>query len=455
MVLWRYSLPLCIYQRYKRIRCSITQTRTAGQAIGLDWLVITDHSTDLDEIDQGYDGKSRWERLKTELVSFDISDDQFRFLLGEEITLIGKDNRFVHMLAIGALDKMIEGAFLPEVGNTIEINLWRKAIENILKHSHGYPSNILIQLFGKLNEFENVLGLLSDNTLTFAAHPYNVAQVPPAKWDEQDLSHSRLTGHEFWNGRTRRSAKQTDNPFASKGWTDPVSIKSRDDVRITKLLKLVSKKWEPHLMRGVEEWELGTPLPSRRPVFVGGSAHGDFNYHAGMAWDYTKVDIVDDNALGRVRTAISLPKNQSTSVPGVDEILAALKKGACVATDGPILEFHLQHKGQAAYMGESLFVSGDGDPEMKIVAYSTPEFGAVTHVDVMIYFKGQKANIPSSLTLGAGNTNARSAGRGAGLLPPANPDCRDEWRTILLLYKNPIWFWLTEGSNKDVLHLTF
>jgi hypothetical protein len=380
----------------KEFGAPILETRTAGQAIGLDWLVITDHSTDLDEIDMGYDGKSRWEHLKSELSSSNISDDRFRFLLGEEINLIGKDNRLVHMLAIGALDKMIEGAFLPEVGNTIETNLWRETIEKILKYSDGYPSNIPKQLFGKINQFEHVLSMLPDNSLTFAAHPYSVAQVPPAKWDEQDLSHARLTGHEFWNGRTRKSAIQTDNPFARKGWTDPVTIKSRDDARIIKLLQLVSKKWEPHLMRGVEEWVLGTPLPSRRPVFVGGSdAHGDFNYHAGMAWDYTKVDMVDDNALGRVRTAIYLPKNQSVSVPDVDEILAALKTGSCVVTDGPILEFQLQHKGQDAYMGEALLVSGDGVPELKVIAHSTPEFGVVENVEVITYFKAQREKQPN------------------------------------------------------------
>ena len=438
----------------KEFGAPILETRAAGQAIGLDWLVITDHSTDLDEIDEGYDRKSRWERLKTELSSSAISDDRFRFLLGEEISLIGKDNRFVHMLAIGALDKMIEGAFLPEVGNTLATNLWQEAIESIIKHSQGYPANILKQLFGKVNHFENVLALLPDNSLTFAAHPYSVAQVPPAKWDEQDLSHARLTGHEFWNGRTRKSAKQTDNPFATKGWTDPVTLKSRDDARITKLLQLVGKKWEPHLIRGVEEWKLGAPLPSRRPVFVGGSdAHGDFNYHAGMAWDYTKVDMIDDNALGRVRTAIFLPEHQSASVPYVDEILAALKTGSCVVTDGPILEFHLQHKGQIAYMGESLFVSGDGDPEMKIVAHSTPEFGPVTQVDVVTYFKGQKSKKSTSVTLEQGkHAIVQLAGVQGYYRLQAQTVGMDGER--FCCFTNPIWLWLTEGSDKAV-HIDF
>jgi hypothetical protein len=382
----------------KEFGAPIPETRAAGQAIGLDWLVITDHSTDLDEIDPGYGGIGRWERLKAELSAPGVSDERFRFILGEEITLFGKNNGLVHMLAIGALDKMVEGAFLPEGGGTIKTDLWREAIEAILKNGQGYPDDLPEQLFGKVNRFEDVLHMLPENTLAFAAHPYSIAQVPPAKWDEEDLSHARLNGHEFWNGRIRRSAKQTDNPFARKGWSDPVALKHQDEARIKKLLQLVSEKWEPHLIRGVEEWAAGTPLPARRPVFIGGSdSHGDFNYHAGMAWDYSKVDMVDDDALGRVRTAIFLPKHQSATVPDVDEILAALKKGSCVVTDGPILEFQLHHKGQVAYMGETLLVSGSGDPEITIIAHSTPEFGEVEQAEVITYLKARKRNRPNHL----------------------------------------------------------
>jgi hypothetical protein len=117
----------------KEFGSPIPETRAAGKAIGLDWIVITDHSTNLDEIDPGYGGKTRWERLKTELSSTEISDDQFRFILGEEITLIGKDYRLVHMLAMEALDQMIEGAFLPEESNRIDINFYRTVIESIIK----------------------------------------------------------------------------------------------------------------------------------------------------------------------------------------------------------------------------------------------------------------------------------------------------------------------------------
>lgn len=380
----------------KEYGAPIPETRAAGQAVGLDWLVVTDHSTDLDEIDAGYGGQSRWERLKTELSNPDISDDQFRFILGEEITLIGRNNGFVHMLAIGNMDQMIEGAFLPESGHSVVTDLCRQAIEGILKNKPGYHPRLLKQLFGKIFSFEDVLQMLPVQTLTFAAHPGTVAQVIPPKWDNQDLAHPQLTGLEFWNGRSRKKALHTGDPFYEPGWTDPEELISHDNTRIKGLINFANNKWDPHLQRGVKEWGPDVLLPSRRPVFIAGTdAHGDFNYHVGMALDYTKVGMIDDNAIGKVRTVIFLPDHPSAAVPGVDEILATLKKGCCVVTDGPIIEFHLENDGQIAHMGDALIVTGDGEPVMKIIVHSTPEFGPVTQVEVVTYFKGQKPKKPS------------------------------------------------------------
>jgi hypothetical protein len=429
---------------------TIPEAREAGQSVGLDWLVITDHSVDLDEVDPGYSGKTRWQRLREELASPDISNDQFRFILGEEITLFGKDDRIVHMLAMGHMVDMIAGAFLPDNGGGFQADLYRETIKKIVKAGDGYHPDTPKQLFGQLHNFESVLGMLPEGTLTFAAHPYHVAQIPPAEWAEQDLSHLDLTGHEFWNTRIRKKARMTDNPFIRSGWTKKQKLEQRDRGRIKKLRSKVSNKWDPHLQRGVDEWSANQARPARRPVFIAGSdAHGDFNYHTGMAWDYSRLDMVDDNALGKVRTVVYLPDHQGSEVPGTDDILAALKKGACVVSDGPILGFTIQSNAQQANLGEVLSVSVNDPLEMQIEAHTTPEFGPVVEVEVATYFKGQRKRSPYITRVAAGETETIKLNGSQGY-------CRVQAQTIsesgesFCCFSNPIWIRILDGKRGQI-----
>jgi hypothetical protein len=294
-------------------------------------------------------------------------------------------------------------------------------------------------MFGTVYGFEEVLAMLPPKTLTFAAHPYSCAQIPPAKWDEDDLTDLRLTGHEFWNTRIRSKAGKTDNPFSEDSWSDQNVCRQNDADRIEKLKEQALQLWDPHLRQGVKEWKDGEALPSRRPVFIAGSdAHGDFNYHTGMAWDYSEVDMIDDNALGRVRTAIYLPGNPSNTAPKTDAILVALKKGSCVVTDGPILEFSLQHNGQVAWMGDVLQIDGAGQPEMQIEAFTTPEFGPVTQVEAIFYFSRQH-NDPTQVLLKAGKwQNIPLAGeRGYCRIQAQTKGANGE---SFCCFTNPIWF---------------
>jgi hypothetical protein len=172
-----------------------------------------------------------------------------------------------------------------------------------------------------------------------------------------------------------------------------------------------------------------------------------------MAWDYSTADQIDDNSLGRVRTAMYLPDAVAGSVPDVDQILTALKKGSCVITDGPLLEFSLQFQGQKRYMGETLEITDDGEPAMNILARTTPEFGPVTQVDIVTYFKGQKSRRCSILTV--------ERGKPASLeLPGDLGYCRLQAQTVgmngerFCCFTNPIWI-RVPGQAKKRLRIHF
>jgi hypothetical protein len=426
---------------------AVPEARKAALAIGLDWLVITDHSCDLDEKDAGYGGSTRWERLKAELTLPSVSDDKFRCILGEEITLVGRGEKYVHMLAIGAINEMIEGAFLPDNGAGFQAVLARETLEKLIKWARGYPPDIPSRLFGRIRSLEDVLSMLSQDVLTFAAHPFDVAQVPPAKWDEEDLANLRLTGYEFWNGRSRASASMTHDPFSRAAWTNQDRLQKEDRSRIKTVRRRAKEYWDPQLQHGVDEWLDTEALPSRRPVFVAGSdAHCDFNYHVGWAWDYRSFE-VNDNALGRVRTIIHLPDHEADGVPETETILTALRQGSCLVTDGPVIESSLEHNGQVARMGEVLTISGDGNPEMKIQAHTTPEIGKVQQVEILTYFKGQRKKKPRRTVVKLGQAKTIRLDGLQGYCRVFG-QCLGASGEGFCCFTNPIWVRIADGRKR-------
>lgn len=76
-------------------------------------------------------------------------------------------------------------------------------LSQVTQKSRTHPP---ARLFGKNYRLGEVLANLPPETLAFAAHPFDAAQVPPARWTQDDLRRARLTGYEFWNSRSRASA---------------------------------------------------------------------------------------------------------------------------------------------------------------------------------------------------------------------------------------------------------
>jgi hypothetical protein len=428
---------------------AVAEARKAGQALGLDWLVITDHSCDLDEVDDGSGDVRRWDRLKVDVTSPQLSDDRFRLILGEEITLLGQAGYPLHMLAFGAIEEMVEGAFLPAGATNFPAELARRAIEKILETSEGYREDIPQRLFGPVHSLDQVLAMLPQNTLVFAAHPYDVAQVPPARWGEDDLTHPRLTGYEFWNGRIRVKGRHTYNPFDEQAWQDPAKLQKSDVARIADLKKHAQRRWDPQLQRGVRAWQPGDERPTWRPVFIGGSdAHCDFNYHVGWAWDYRRFE-VDDNAFGRVRTAIYLPDHTDDGVPAVEQILSAVRRGACVVTDGPVVELWLKHASHKAMMGDLLTVSADGDLQLDLLAHTTPEFGPVREVEVISYFPRTERTKPRRTVVSAGATKTIDLDGPQGYIRVEAQSTSPDGESFCC-FTNPLWVRIADGQKRKM-----
>jgi hypothetical protein len=226
------------------------------------------------------------------------------------------------------------------------------------------------------------------------------------------------------------------------------------------------------LRRGIDAWDPSAERPPLRPVFIAGSdAHGSFNHSVGWGWDYESQLMVDDNALGRVRTAVHLPDHVTDTVPETGDILAALEKGACAVTDGPLLEFSLQYDGRTATMGDLLPVSGGGAPVLKVKAHTTAEFGAVEKVDLVTYFRDPDSQAPPATRRRGGilgqigavidgwsgrgprKTTVRAGQSKIVSLPGSQGYCRLQARTVgqdgeqFCCFTNPVWVRIGDGQK--------
>ena len=361
--------------------------------------------------------------------------------------MLAKEDTLVHMLAFGSLEKMVEGAFMPDKGGFMT-EVLQETIQTLLHRAAkkgGYSEEEAKRMFGNVHPFEKVLDMLPAETLLFAAHPFTLAQPPPpGKWLAEHLYHPRLTGYEFWNTRIRRTAHLTLNPFGSKKWVDSEALLKQDQKRIEKFKSWADGEWDLALRKGLATWGDADALPRLRPVMLAGSdAHGSFNYGVGMSWDYRRRLAVDDNTLGRVRTVVYLPEGITDAVPPEAEILAALRKGSCVGTDGPVVTFSLEQQGKTAQLGEVLGAAGGKEITLRIQAFSTPEFGAVEEVELVTCFCHVRKPVKTIVTKESPVTIQLDGGQGYCRLfvQTKGPDGE-----LFCCFTNPIWVRATDGK---------
>jgi hypothetical protein len=144
-----------------------------------------------------------------------------------------------------------------------------------------------------------------------------------------------------------------------------------------------------------------------------------------------------------------VPANGSDGIPQQADILSSLKQGACVVTDGPLLEFSVRQGDQVAHVGQILALNGDGEAQMQIVAHSTPEFGAVAEVEVVTYLQGQPKKKPITTSVGAGEEKLLELeGRRGYCRLQAWTTGRDGER--FCCFTNPLWLRLGGDEKKKL-----
>jgi len=313
----------------------IKATKIISQAMGIDWVTITDHSFDLDDtaLDWADFGGAtdKWSSLNNE-ASF-YSDDTFKAIVGEEISVFNSDysifhpnGKFVHLLAYG-IDDFIEG----------------KGADSI---------NPIPGESGQTFSLDSVVANINNQGgFSYAAHP--VAQPPHdtagyvnnyylsrGDWSEDDYIIAAgvgLTGLEIWNTKTG--------------------------------------DWEDNLDEGIIQWKNLLKMGYHIYIEGGSDAHGDYNKGRTITttafFELSDVE-ENENAFAKVRTLVYTEDFSNSG------ILNALRNGESIMTDGPVVVFDITNENdEKAIIGNEII---GNQLTLNIEWKSTSEFGNIDHI---------------------------------------------------------------------------
>jgi hypothetical protein len=309
-------------------------TRQAALAAGLDWIVLADHSTDLNS-----------ERFATELEEVRrYRDARFMFIRGEEVTVAsGKATLLggtLHLLALPSPDDPDRG-FGPAPA------------EAVITTGDGSIASPAMPLGDALDAIARAGGF------AYAAHPFDPISplLRGGVWDvdvdfldpiqaKEDQLRKGLVGLEPWNRATTATADDPHDPYCIRRDADPARCFHADAAQnqYARLEKGIATAWQPLLQKGLpaSAAEAGGDLPTFKTFLAAGSdAHGDFNYESTMdavdfladpsrAWS----GYAENNALGALATVVHCPPGMG---PRGENVLRALRQGASMLSNGPLL----------------------------------------------------------------------------------------------------------------------
>ncbi len=287
----------------------------AAAAMGLSYVTITDHASDLTN--------SKWDELGNECALY--STPVMRLIRAEEMHANqGGLLDIRHLLGYG-LDTFVEGA----ENGTYTIN----------------------QILGGPTPQNN---LAAQGAFAYAAHPTD----PSLGWTyaemEAALAYDTFVGLQFFNERNAHFSESDwsddDDEYHPWGGDDSIDPCDHD-------WTVNNSGWEADLLQGLKHWDRLMSrhmFPVRKLFMSGGSdAHGGWNYRV---YRTMSADIqATSSAMGKVRTALYLPDGLTD-----DGVLDALRNGRSFVTDGPAMVFGIDWDKDGEIHGPKDSLPGDG-----------------------------------------------------------------------------------------------
>ncbi len=427
-------------------------TKQAALDTGLSWVVLADHSTELNP--------ASYAQALKELQT--LRDGNFVFIRGEEITAASSKEGMlttVHLVALPSPDD-------PEKGFPSD----NPATDAVIMGGDGSVANAAVPLKPALERINSAGGF------AYAAHPFDPISpiLRGGTWDltadflapEGKGLQSGLVGLEPWNRATRVTADNARDPYCIERDANPATCfqLDADADHYARLEKGIELGWRPLLQKGLAAGEATTP---GFKVFLaaGSDAHGDLNYEATM-------DVVDflskpsrglsgyaeDNAFGKLATVVYCPHGVGQHG---ENILRALREGRSVVSNGPLLVAGFDMDSNGTLEGKRDFPLG-GDaildakniPPLELQWVSSKEFGPLSSVRLIV---GSRAGegAPEEIPVPAGK-ELSSNGLFAVDVQARLGKLASEWGYIRLeartrnpageefrCYTNPVWIRVT------------
>ena len=350
----------------------------------MDWLLLTDHSTDLS-----------LDRYKEELDDVKkFRDGRLMLIRGEEVTVAsGKDAVLttVHMVAAPSPDDPDKG--LPDL---------KDADNPVIVTGDGSASYPAMPLKDALARIAAAGGF------AYAAHPFDPIS-PVMRGGEWDLDadfvapdgkqlQAGLAGLEPWNRATTSTADNMRDPFCIRQHDDASACFQLDPGldQYTRLEQGIKVGWQPLLQRGLGPRSDGANAPLFKTFLAAGSdAHGDLNYEASM--DVTDFlgkpsrsinGYAEDNAMGRISTVVYAPAGMG---PRGENVLRALRDGHTVASNGPILIAGFDRNSNGSLddpedvgIGQEISCPLKSLPPLQLRWVSSEEFGPLQSIKLIV-----------------------------------------------------------------------
>jgi hypothetical protein len=351
-------------------------TKQAAFHTGLRWVVLADHSTDLNP--------ESYARALEEVRKY--RDGDFIFIRGEEITVASGKEGLLTTLHVVALPSPED----PEKG-------FGSGPDTVITSGDGSVASPAIPLHKALERIAAADGF------AYAAHPFDPVSpiLRGGVWDlaldllapDGKALQAGLAGLALWNRATTVTADDARDPYCIRRDADPATCfqPDKDANHYTRIEKGIDLSWLPLLRKGLQGNESSAAPHFKVFLAAGSDAHGDFNYEATMdAVDFLSkpsrgiTGYAEDNAFGKLATVVYCPEGMGSRG---EHVLSALRRGHSVLSNGPLLVAGLDVNADGKLdprddvpVGGEATIDKQRPPSLQLQWASTEEFGPWTSI---------------------------------------------------------------------------